>query len=394
MIVDYFGVSNETFIHFINFRFNIYVYGFDPQQINIYLLHMRFYVNPCFTKYSFEITKSEKRRMPKKDHNFNQQCDSLNGKYSAGGTNNSMKLTNHRDTSYDLGDNYQADDSLTMEYRGHMSPREKELRRRNVRICGIVAAVVLIIIVAVITFVAVHVMKNDEKKIKSTTCSSVHIGEDMDENVSESKKAVQKIDSKNVCTTQRCKFIAANLKKSMNFSVDPCQDFHEFACGLWPITHPLPPSLPKLDTMGTLNIKKNRYLKEVIEQEIANSSTKTSSNGFKSKILRFYKSCLNVDKINNHGSKPLLNFVSKFGRWSPLKQWIQKDAKIPDITDLLIESHQYFPPSVYDDRVKSPLFKTIVKVNDNNSSQHILEVCYNVITKLKLAYKRRMFILM
>lgn len=316
--------------------------------------------------------------MPKKDHNFNQSCDTSNG--SSNSTGEHLELSNHGTATFDLGDNYQVGDSLTMEYRGQLTLREKELRKRNVRICGIVAAVVLIIIAAVITFVAIHVMKNGDTNMRGTECATKHIGEDTNDLDQTSTQATTKkpIDTKNVCTTKRCKFIAENLEKSMNFSVDPCENFHEYACGLWPTTHPLPPSLPKLDTMGTLNIKKNLYLKNVIEQEMTNSTSANPKHGFKSKILRFYKSCLDIDSVNRLGKEPLLNFISKFGRWSPLKQWIQKDAKIPDVTDLLIESHQYFPASVYDDRVKSPLFKTIVKVNDNNSSQHLLEVCHNL----------------
>ncbi|KIH67760.1 hypothetical protein ANCDUO_01903 [Ancylostoma duodenale] len=30
------------------------------------------------------------------------------------------------------------------------------------------------------------------------------------------------------------------LTKAMNFTVDPCEDFFEFACGSWIATHPIP----------------------------------------------------------------------------------------------------------------------------------------------------------
>ena len=115
-------------------------------------------------------------------------------------------------------------------------------------------------------------------------------------------------------------------------------------------------------------------MRDVIVRELKNPAA-GKSNGFKFKLLEYYRSCMNLDVIDKLGSDPLLEFIDRFGRWSPLKQWIQVGVPEPDITDLLIRSHQYFPPSVYDDRVKSPMFKTIVKVNDKNSKQHLLEVC-------------------
>ena len=36
--------------------------------------------------------------------------------------------------------------------------------------------------------------------------------------------------------------IALDLLKSVNFSVDPCQDFFEFSCGQWLADNPIPPS--------------------------------------------------------------------------------------------------------------------------------------------------------
>ncbi|XP_066921602.1 endothelin-converting enzyme homolog [Clytia hemisphaerica] len=355
---------------------------------------MRFYLNPCFTRYSFD--KNERKRMPKKDHNYNQSCNTSNGSTSTTTDEPSLdKLPNNklnRDQTFDLVDNYQdANDSLTMQFPGHNTPtNSKQKRRRNTWLCLLAGALILVLVAVVVTIVCVKIIQNSnpndcsssQNKDGSDTTTTTKDNQSgsvtgTDKQGNEKANASDNNKSNDVCMTEKCQSIAATLKKSMNLSADPCQDFHQFACGSWPLNYELPPSSPKLDTMAMLNNQKNQYLRDVIIRELKNTEQNGGSvnkDGFKSKLLEFYRSCMNLDVINKLGSNPLLEFIGKFGRWSPLKQWIQGGVPEPDITDLLILSHQYFPPSVYDDRVKSPMFKTIVKVNDKNSKQHLLEV--------------------
>jgi len=319
--------------------------------------------------------------MPKKDHNYNQACNTSNGSTSTEDASLDKhpknKLGNH-DATFDLVDNYQeTDDSLTMEYRSHTNDKKNHKRKMR-RVCLIVAGLILVLVAVIVTYVCIKTVQNGDTNTNKdcTVHSNVENGT--------AKKIIQKGDEgketsavkADECATEKCKLIAKNLKKAMNFSADPCQDFHQYACGSWPLNYKLPPSLPKLDTMGMLNMQKNRFLRDSIVAEKKNPSIASNPNGFRAKLVRYYESCMDLYKIDLLGSDPLLEFIAKFGRWSPLKQWRQAGATEPDITDLLIRSHQYFPPSVYDDRIKSPLFKTVVKVNDKNSKRHIFEASH------------------
>lgn len=332
---------------------------------------MRFYLNPCFTRYSFEST--DKRRMPQKNHNFNQSCERSSDSSSSTDEHKLNNITvNH--AQFDIDETYRPEDSLTMEFRGHTSKDQKERKKKHLIIYCVIAAVLLLILLAVISFVVVHFVKRDETKSNNDTSIKTEAStkdNEVDSSKGNKEKNVNKSDSDGVCNTERCKFIAENLKRSMNFSVDPCDNFHEYSCGIWDQTHPLPASMPKLDTMALLNLQKNTYLKNIIEAE---SQKAKQAKGFKSKILKFYKSCQNLELIDKRGKSPLLKFISKFGKWSPINSWTQAGENSLDISSLIILSHQYFTLSVYDDRVNSPLFKAIVKVNDVNSSQHILEL--------------------
>ncbi|XP_025080430.1 neprilysin-2-like [Pomacea canaliculata] len=56
------------------------------------------------------------------------------------------------------------------------------------------------------------------------------------------------VSSENVCQTFECLESAANIAKSINTSVDPCDNFYQFACGRWMAEHPIP-----LDSSGINN---------------------------------------------------------------------------------------------------------------------------------------------
>ena len=315
--------------------------------------------------------------MSKTDYNFNKDIllnESFDDKQ---GEEVLLRPINQETIKLDTVNNGFNEEKFKLVFRSGsegVSSKDINKHRKKYVVIGIIVVITLVVAIAIVALLTLK--KSQQNPCLQQACgkekaqySKTITPSSISSSSSSSSKRTVTIEnrSEQVCETERCKLLADNLKKSINFSVEPCDNFHEFACGLWPVTHPIPPSEAKLDTMGLLNLNKNIALRDIIEKQ----KNQSSGDGFKAKIFRFYKSCMNLPLVESLGISPLKNLLSKFGKWSPVKSSATPDN---DITALLIQSHKYFTPSVYDDTIQSPLFKSIVKVNDIDSSKHILEV--------------------
>lgn len=76
------------------------------------------------------------------------------------------------------------------------------------------------------------------------------------------------------CLTEACVRTAADLLSSVDRTVDPCEDFYEYACGSWVRANPIPDgksmwgTFIKLDQQNQLVVKnalcKSEYLKRLM----------------------------------------------------------------------------------------------------------------------------------
>ncbi|GFR02662.1 endothelin-converting enzyme homolog, partial [Trichonephila clavata] len=114
------------------------------------------------------------------------------------------------------------------------------------------------------------------------------------------------VHEKEFCSTPACLRAAANILDSMDQSVDPCEDFYQYACGGWIKSNPLPEGKSDWNIFKKLAETNNLILKEVLEDE--NFILKSAAEA---KARTYYRSCMDQKTINELGIQPMLEVLKK-----------------------------------------------------------------------------------
>ncbi|XP_014239288.1 neprilysin-4-like [Cimex lectularius] len=111
--------------------------------------------------------------------------------------------------------------------------------------------------------------------------------------------------------------LANMMLNNINDTVDPCDDFYQFACGNWLENNPLPKDKYMFDNYEIILDEVNRLLKNRLEQPVSDNEPMAYT-----KVKNHYKSCMNNETIDSIGSKPLLTFLDSLGGWPLIsKNW-------------------------------------------------------------------------
>ncbi len=89
----------------------------------------------------------------------------------------------------------------------------------------------------------------------------------------------------------------------MDTQVSACVDFNRYANGGWMASHPIPPEDASYGTFRELADRSDDTLHQILET--AASQTNASTGSDEQKIGDFYASCMDTEKIESEGTKPL-----------------------------------------------------------------------------------------
>uniref|UniRef100_A0A1B0AC31 Neprilysin, neutral endopeptidase 1 n=1 Tax=Glossina pallidipes TaxID=7398 RepID=A0A1B0AC31_GLOPL len=163
----------------------------------------------------------------------------------------------------------------------------------------------------------------------------------------------------NIQSDDDCAITAFHLMEGMNTSVNPCEDFYQYACGNWKREHRIPEADTSISTFKLLGSKILDTLKAALEEPIA-----SQDNYAIIKAKEFYRSCVNTVQIRKNAEDRLKTILKSLGGWPVIEDnWRLSSRTIEEILGIL---HREYNVPV--------LLELHVGVDDKNSSAHILRL--------------------
>ncbi|XP_068742310.1 endothelin-converting enzyme 1-like [Montipora capricornis] len=177
------------------------------------------------------------------------------------------------------------------------------------------------------------------------------------QHVSPAEKSEKK--EQKYCGTRACLSASLVLLKQLNQSVDPCNDFYEYACGGWAKENALEPGKTSVTGFSLVTGKSYSILKHALE----NASKNYSDNEAVMKTARFYSACVNASGVEAQGDFPLKKLIEDMGGWFVT-------GKVTDLSKMSIMQRI---GKVTRELFLKPVVDVKVGVDPHDSSKHIIQ---------------------
>ena len=106
---------------------------------------------------------------------------------------------------------------------------------------------------------------------------------------------------------------------AMDKSVNPCEDFYEYACGSWRKNNPIPPDQARWGRFNELNEYNRKTLHQILEKASIKSANRSP---IMQKIGDFYATCMDEKTVDSKGSAPLKPLLDRIAAISSKDQLV------------------------------------------------------------------------
>ncbi|KAK2579846.1 hypothetical protein KPH14_007530 [Odynerus spinipes] len=119
-----------------------------------------------------------------------------------------------------------------------------------------------------------------------------------------------KKEERTVCQTEECKLIARIIKDNINKTVDPCNNFYDYACGKFQENNPIPPGEDSWSFIQMMERNLQKQLEEILEKDSDPDDLLTVKLGKK-----YYRTCMDRKSRERKGLEPLITTMARIGGW-------------------------------------------------------------------------------
>ncbi|XP_074652882.1 endothelin-converting enzyme homolog [Tubulanus polymorphus] len=163
------------------------------------------------------------------------------------------------------------------------------------------------------------------------------------------------------CTSEQCIQLANSFQELMNKSVNPCDDFYEYACGNW-TENPITDGVNQISPLVLERVRIGQTLRDELSEPLSlNDSAAVKM------VKELYASCMNRDTIELRGLSPILDFVKSLGGWPLLvgKDWDINSFNLVKMMSRLAA------------HATNALLQPFVSTNHGNTKQNVLRLAHH-----------------
>ncbi|ALC49112.1 Nep3 [Drosophila busckii] len=166
--------------------------------------------------------------------------------------------------------------------------------------------------------------------------------------------------SERPCLNEHCIFASSEILKSIDVSVDPCDDFYGYACNQWIKNNPIPEGKSTWGTFGKLEQMNQLIIRNVLEKP-----AKSFKSAAERKAKTYYESCLDTDEhMEKLGPKPMNDLLFKLGGWNVTKSGFNvNNWTLGNSLKMLHNKYNF-----------NCLFGWAIGEDDKNSTRHIIQI--------------------